>query len=184
VVLICGLPKFREADEVVHVAFSPMASLRTVIPFHWFTVLPALAVGVMGVLDDSWLRQALTSWANIHTLFGALLLLSVLAQFAWHVGHAAFVNTAEIAVHARSLSRQIYLLLYTLAAVKEIQFLWTSYGSGTSVDSGASVGALADFMKSFQAYVACGILALLAVRILAALRLHVLIARARRLHQE
>jgi hypothetical protein len=151
-----------------------MTSLRTVSPFHGFAVLPALAVGVLGVLDV---------WADMYTLFGALLLLAVITQFAWRTGHAAFVDASDIAVYARRLSRQIYLLLYTLAAVKEIQFLWTSYDAGTSAGSGVSVGSLADFMKGLQAYLACGIVALVAIRILAALRLHFLTTRARPIHQ-
>jgi cytochrome b561 len=156
-----------------------MSSLRTVIRFRWLVILAALAVGVQGVLDVSWLRQALMGRANIHALFGALLLLSVIAQFAWQLRHAAFVSESEIAVYARSLSRQIYLLLYGLAAVKEIQFLWASRHSATSLDSGASVDALATFMRGFQPYLAYGIAALVLLRILAALCHHVLIARAR-----
>jgi cytochrome b561 len=156
-----------------------MSSLRTLIRFHWFVILATFAVGVLGVLDVSWLRQALMGRANIHALFGALLLLSVTAQFALQVRHAAFVSASEIAVFARSLSRQIYLSLYGLAAVKEIQFLWAYRHSATSVDSGASVDALAAFMKGFQPYLAYGIIALVVLRILAALCHHVLIARAR-----
>jgi hypothetical protein len=152
-----------------------MTSLRTVTPFHWFAILPALAVGVLGVLDV---------WANMYALFAALLLLAVITQFAWRAGHTAFVDASDIAVYARRLSRQIYLLLYTLAAVKEIQFLWTSYDSGTSAGSGVSVGSLADFMKGLQAYLGCGILALAAIRILAALRLHFLATRARPIQQQ
>jgi len=130
--------------------------------FHCAVALAVLAVGLLGVLSDSW-RQPPTRGAGMHSVFGALLLLSVIANFTWQIGHAGFTNAAAIAAFARRLSRQVYLLLYILAGSKEIQyFLVTTRAAGAP-------DALADTMRVLQFYLGIGVLALAAIQILAAL---------------
>jgi len=131
------------------------------IALQWLVALAVLSVGVAGLLHDSEL-QAATTWVNVRTLFGALLLLSVVAKFAWQIGHAALQSRAAITAFARGLSRQLYVLLYLLAGIKELQFFLLSKPGVT----------LAESMRALQSYLAYGLLALAVIWILAALCRH------------
>jgi cytochrome b561 len=123
---------------------------------RWFLALPAASTGVAGLLLD-WTPEGTASmWLNIHALFGAVLCLSVAALFARQTRGAAPRSVPAIAAIARRLSREVYLVLYVLAAVRQFQCLFTSV-------------SMADGMKGLQFYFAYGVLALGMIRILAAL---------------
>lgn len=138
--------------------------LSAAIIFHGCVTLAVASVGVAGVLHDA-SRPAAATW-NIHALFGALLLLSVGAKYAWQVRHAGLENTLAVTAFARGLSRQLYILLYALAGIKELLYFLPS-GSAHALNAPAA--AFADSMKEFQSYAAYGFLALAAIWMLAAL---------------
>jgi cytochrome b561 len=146
---------------------------RYAASFHAWCALTLALIGVLGVLDDSSGAQT-SSWSAYRTLFGTVLLLSVIARFSWQLGHAGLRSAATISAFARTLSRETYLILYVLAAAKEIQFFVRVY-----LSAGSSQTTMADAMKSLQAYVAYGFMALAAIWSLAALCRHLLITRDR-----
>jgi len=146
---------------------------RYAASFHAWFALTAALIGVLGVLDDSSGAHT-SSWHAYQTLFGAVLLLSVIARFSWQLRHAGLRSAAAISAFARTLSRETYLILYVLAGAKEIQFFLRVY-----LSAGNSQTTMADAMKSLQAYVAYGFIALAAIWSLAALCRHLLITRDR-----
>jgi cytochrome b561 len=137
--------------------------------FNCSVALPALSAGVLGVLRDASQPAVATGWVNIHTLFGVFLCFSIIAQFTWQVRHAKLSSTPAIAAYSRHLSREVYLLIYLLAGIKEIQYFVASLPSGSALAKAAPGAAMADIMKDFQCYLAYGCFALVTVRVLAAL---------------
>ena len=152
----------RERLPRLRIALSDRAA--TLI-FHCAIALAVLPAGLFGVLHDSW-RQAPARAGAIHALFGVLLLLSVIAKFAWQLRYAAFSNPSAVTAFARHLSRQLFLLLYILAGSKEIQYF---LASARSTRASSAIDALSDTMKVLQFYLGIGVLALAAIWILAAL---------------
>jgi hypothetical protein len=129
---------------------------------RFILVSPAAAVGVLGVVQDS--RNGAHSFggSDPHLLFGALLWLSVIAQF-WSPRRMC---ARQVTVHARGACRAVFVLLYGLAGIRALCFL-RQHGA-----DGAAELALVDAMTTLQCYVAYGILALITVRVLAVCELH------------
>jgi cytochrome b561 len=125
---------------------------------HGLIATAISVIGVLGVLQPSIKLRSSHGWIDVHAVFGVALFLGVLIMFAWHASHHAFTCARSVADLARRLSRQVYLLLYVLVAVKEIAFLVA-----------APELSLADAMKGLQSYVAYGVFALLSIRVMAAL---------------
>jgi cytochrome b561 len=146
-------------------SFAALADRAAAIAAQWFVALSVLAVGVAGVLGDSWQQPA--TRVNMHTLFGVLLLLAVIAKFAWHARHAALRNALAVAACARLLTRQLYVLLYVLAGVKEIQYFLPLFRTAGTLN--APEVSLADSMKVLQFYLAYGFLALALIWMITAL---------------
>ena len=134
--------------------------------------LPLCAVGMAGLLRDSWPGAPHLPAVNLHAVFGAMLWLMVVAQFR----HANLAGTPLRAagVHelCRRLSRRVYLLLYVLFGVSLLvrmaAILWNS---GTQ---GASHPAILPPPDNLRDYLAYGVFALLTIRALAALQFHAL----------
>jgi cytochrome b561 len=114
------------------------------------------AAGVAGLILDSWPRPAHGTWINLHPLFGVLLMIAALVQFQQHAGNI------------RQLSRAVFLLLYLLFGVSQIirigARLWNSQAHG------ASHPAILQRPENLRDYLAYGVLALLAIHVLGALR--------------
>jgi hypothetical protein len=130
---------------------------------HAFLAMPAVLIGTLGVLQDSWRSQAPLGWANMHTLFGAVLCVTVIAQFLWQIAHVSARSAQGALAYARRQSREVYCLLYCLVAIKEIQYLLGS------VAPRGGAATMADAMKGMQCYLVYGIVALVAIRVMAAL---------------
>ncbi len=124
-------------------------------------VLPAAAAGLFGVLQDS--RKVAHSFAgsDTHLLFGALLWLSVIAQF-WSLSRK---SAEPVEAHVRNISRRVFVLLYGLAGVRELCVLLPQ-GVG-----GVAAGTMVQAMSTLQCYVAFGIVALVTIRVLGACEL-------------
>jgi cytochrome b561 len=140
-----------------------MASITQLQPratamLYGLVAISIAAVGVLGVLQPPVTDGSSHGWIDVHALFGAVLLLGVMVLFGWHASHRAFTCARSVAIFARRLTRQVYLLLYALAALKEVACLMTS-----------PEPVLAEAMKSLQCYVAYGGFALLSIKVLAAL---------------
>jgi hypothetical protein len=90
---------------------------------------------------------------NLHVLFAALLWICVAAQFYVRVRRAPFMLPADLRLLVRSLSRFVYLALYLLMFFR--------------IAIGATHPA-----EDFQGYLAGGLVALVTIRVLAALYRH------------
>lgn len=127
------------------------------------------AVGVAGLILDSWPRPAHGTWINLHPLFGMLLWVAVLVQVQQQPGKI------------RQLSRAVFLLLYLLFGVSQIvrigAWLWNSQAHGASL-------AILQPPENLRDYLAYGVLALLSIHVLGALRrIKVRRQRARQMNQ-
>ncbi len=131
----------------------------------WLT-LPLCAVGMAGLLQDSWPGALIPSGINLHAIFGALLWLLVVAKF----GHANLAGPplAAAAVHelCRRLSRQVYLLLYLLFGVSQIVRIAALFWN--SGDFGAAHPAILPPPENLRDYLAYGVFALLTLHALGA----------------
>jgi hypothetical protein len=129
-------------------AIKPVGSTRGL------TVL-VYAVGIVGVILDSWPRPAHGAWI-LHALFGILLWIAVFAQFQ------------REGKDVRQLSRAVYLLLYLLFGVNQIvrigASLWHSQAQL------AAHPAILQPPENLRDYLACGILALVSIHVMSALR--------------
>jgi cytochrome b561 len=140
-------------------------SLAATGRFLWLA-LPLCAVGIAGLLQDSWPGALFPTGVNLHAIFGALLWLVAVAQF----GHANLagppLGAAGVHELCRRLSRRIYLLLYVLFGVSQIvrmaAILWNSGVQG------ASHPATLTSPENLRDYLAYGVLALLTLHVLAA----------------
>jgi cytochrome b561 len=138
-------------------------------------VLLVVAIGVLGLLDGSWLRQMLESWINIHALFGLLLCGLVLARYQWRVRHSPCMPSADIRELSRHLSRIVYLLLYVVIGVRQSIGIINSTWHGSPLDFNLFDDRFRNGpdragwnpKDDFQLFLATGLLVLIIVRVLA-----------------
>ncbi len=130
----------------------------------WAVTPSVIAVGIAGVLHDSWHGHAPNAGAAIHALFAAALWLSAAVPLALRLRRSAFVYSADVNDCARRLSRTIYLVLYVLAGTKEMAAVWAA--------GAASGPAIEESMKGLRCYLICGCCTLVTVRAMAALCHH------------
>jgi cytochrome b561 len=134
--------------------------------------LPLWAVGIAGLLRDSWPGAQHLAGVNLHAIFGALLWLMVVVQFS----HASFagppLSSADVHALSRRLSRRIYLLLFVLFGVCELvrlaAFIWNDGAQG------ALHPAVLPAPENLRDYFAYGVFALLTIHVLAAAQCHAL----------
>jgi cytochrome b561 len=107
---------------------------RMLTAFYGCAALLVAAIGVLGLLHGSWLRQMLEYWINIHVLFGLLLCGLVFARCRWRVKHSPRMLPADIRELSRHLSRIVYLLLYVVIGVRQIIGILNSNWHGGAVD--------------------------------------------------
>lgn len=137
--------------------------------------LIAVAIGVLGLLGASSLRQMLEWWINIHELFGLLLCGLVFGRYRWCVAHSRRMVLADIRGLSRHLSRIVYLLLYLVLGAGEIVGVFNCLWHGGAADfnlfgghfrRGSNAGGF-DPRDDFQLFFASGFFALIFVRVLA-----------------
>jgi cytochrome b561 len=136
-------------------------SLSSAAPLHAPFALLVLVVGLLGVIADTWIIP-LPHRGNLHVLFGALLWASVVARFYGRLRRSPRMQPADIRVFSRHLSRLVYLLLYILAFFNlAIGFLRAAPHSTFLARA-----------EGFQSYLVWGFVALITIRVLAALCHH------------
>jgi cytochrome b561 len=131
-------------------------------------VPPLQAIGIAGLVQDSWPGAPYLPAVNLHAIFGALLWFLVVAQLRRaSLGHPA-LNRAGLHELSRRLSRRVYLLLYLLFGssllVRIAAILWNS---GTQ---GALHPAILQPPENLRDYLASGVFALLTIHVLSALQ--------------
>ena len=101
---------------------------RIAIGFHWVMALLVVAVGILGLLHDSWPRSTQAFWINIHALIGLTVWLLVMARFGWRSTHRPPDLPPEVGEFSRRVSYVVHLLLYTLLFIIPIfgivTFIW------------------------------------------------------------
>src|ERR1700733_6689873 len=136
--------------------------------------LLVVVIGVLSLLDGSWLRQILESWINIHALFGLLLCGLVLVRYQWLVRHSPGMMPTDIRDLSRHLSRIVYLLLSVVIGVRQSIGIFNSILHGGAVDfslfddrtSNGPDHAGWNPKDDFQLLLATGLFVLIVVRVL------------------
>ncbi len=130
-------------------------------------VLPLYALGIAGLLRDSWPGAVYLPHVNLHAIFGALLWLLVVAQFRLASLAGLALHDAGLRKVRRGLSRRVYLLLYVLFGASQlIRVAAIVWNSGTPVHP-----AILTSPENLRDYLAYGVFALLTIHVLAALQL-------------
>ena len=148
---------------------------RMLIALYGCAALLVVVIGVLSLLDGSWLRQMLESWINIHVLFGLLLCGLVLVRYQWRVRHSPGMLPTDIRELSRHLSRIVYLLLYVVIGVRQSIGIINSIWHGSAVDfnlfddrtSNGPDRAGWNPKDDFQLLLATGLFVLIIVRVLA-----------------
>ena len=148
---------------------------RMLIALYGCAALLVVVIGVLSLLDGSWLRHMLESWINIHALFGLLLCGLVLVRYQWRVRHSPGMLPTDIRELSRHLSRIVYLLLYVVIGVRQSIGIINSIWHGSAVDfnlfddrtSNGPDRAGWNPKDDFQLLLATGLFVLILVRVLA-----------------
>jgi cytochrome b561 len=164
-----------QAERSLHFLAHTCSRKRMLAALFGCIALLAVAVGVLGLLGASWLRQMLESWINIHALFGLLLCGLVSARYRWCVIHSPPMLPTDIRQLSRHLSRIVYLSLYLVIGLREIIGILNSVWHGGVVDfnlfderfRNGPHHAGWNPKDDFQLFFASGLLALIFVRVLA-----------------
>ena len=118
--------------------------------------------GVLGLLDEPWIKQILGSRVNVHAMFGLFLCSLVAVRFHRRLKCAAPMLQTGMRDLSRELSRMVYLSLYMVIGVRQIIGLAEWLRPGGVLESGKFA---AD--EDLQAIVAYGLVGLLLIRVLA-----------------
>jgi cytochrome b561 len=125
------------------IAERPAASLGSAerygsmaIALHWMSVALVIAVGVLGLLHDSWPKRTQASWINIHAQLGLILWVLVMVRFWWRARHAPPPLPTDVDELSRRLSACVHGLLYVLVFVIPILGIVTFIWHGRVFDFG------------------------------------------------
>ncbi len=125
----------------------------------FWSMAPLVVLGVIGLTYDSWLKGVPVSWISVRTLFGLLLWGFVIARFYWRAKHSWPMPQDDIREFSRGLSRIVYLLLYLVVGIDQLlgirQVIWH--------------GGAFEPAQGLQPYLVYGLVALIIIRVLAAL---------------
>jgi hypothetical protein len=164
-----------DLERLLHPLRFPHPRVSTPKVLYGCLAMLTVAVGELGLVPASPLRQALESWINIHLLFELLLCTLVVTRYRWCVERSPQMTSVLIKALSRQLSRVVYLVLYGVIGVREIVALENSISHGTALDlrlwgehfRNGLERAVFNSRDDAQVFLACGILALLCVRALA-----------------
>lgn len=164
-----------QADRSLHPFAHACIRERMLTVLYGCAALVTVAIGALGLEGDSWLRQVLEAWINIHALFGLLLCGLVLARCRWRVERSPRMQTADIRELSRQLSRIVYLLLYVVIGMREVIGMLNNLWHGGPIDFSLFDPRFRqgpDYVgfnprDDFQLFFASGLFALLFVRVLA-----------------
>ena len=136
-------------------------------PRLW-SLFPVCAIGFAGLLRDSWPAGLQLRGTDLHELFGAMLWLSVVAQFCDANLGGPPLSGAGVHELCRRLSCQVYLLLYGLFGLSQLMRLAAVLWNGAA--EGASHPVIVPPPENLRDYLAYGVLALLTIHVMAALQ--------------
>lgn len=106
------------------------------IAFHWIMVVLIVAVGVLGLLHDSWPKGTQAFWINIHALVGLTVWVLIMARFVWRLTHKVPPLPPESGELSRRFSNPVHLLMYLLIFITPILGIVTFIWHGRVFDFG------------------------------------------------
>jgi hypothetical protein len=121
-------------------------------------------VGVLGLLPDSWLTGIVQSKTVFHALFGLLLCGLVVARYRWWLQSTPPAHPLDIRQFTRRLSRMVYLVLYLVTGAVEVINVIGARQDGILP---ARELALLKPSADSEAFLLCGLFALVFIRVLA-----------------
>jgi len=150
------------------------------VVLHWTMFLLVAAVGVLGLLHDSWPKRTQAFWINLHAMLGLLLWLTLMARFWWRIGHRPPSLPSGVGDWPRRLSGPVHWALYALLFVTPIVGIVTFIWHGRVFDFGVfhldfgvkSNRAVFHPTEDIHGYLAYAIFALAGVHAAAALWHH------------
>jgi cytochrome b561 len=144
---------------------------------HWIMAVLIVAVGVLGLLHDSWPRRSQAFWINLHALIGLLVWVLIVVRLWWRLTHPPPALPPETGVLPRRLSYAAHLLLYVLVFVIPLVGIVTFVWHGRAFDFGLfrvdfgvrSNRAIFHPTEDVHGYLAYTLFALIGIHVLAAL---------------
>ena len=122
------MPNVTPARAAPEATSSPARYDNGAIAFHWIMVVLIVAVGVLGLLHDSWPKGTQAFWINIHALIGLAVWVLVMARFSWRLTHQVPALPTEAGELSRRFSYPVHLLMYLLIFITPvlgiITFIW------------------------------------------------------------
>ena len=106
------------------------------VRFHWAMFLLVLAVGILGLMHDSWPKGTQSFWINVHALCGLVLWLVLLARIGWRLRHTPPPLPPDIGRLSRRFARPVHLALYALMFIIPIFGIVTFVWHGRVLDLG------------------------------------------------
>jgi cytochrome b561 len=107
---------------------APTRYTRTAIVSHWLMAVLMVAVGVLGLLHDSWPKSTQAYWINIHAMIGLALWLLVISRIRSRLAHAAPESPADAGEFSRRLAQPVhflmYMLLFVIPIIGIVTFIW------------------------------------------------------------
>ena len=98
------------------------------IVFHWTMFMLVVAVGILGLLHDSWPKRTQAFWINIHAMLGLLLWLTLIVQFWWRIRNPPPSLPPGVSELSRRFSvpahRALYALMFITPIVGVVTFIW------------------------------------------------------------
>jgi superoxide oxidase len=148
---------------------TPVRYGRAAIAFHWIMFLFVVAVGVLGLLHDSWPKQTQGFWINVHAILGLSLWLLLIARFWWRMRTPPPALPADFNAVNRHLSRTVHWLLYLALFVTPLFGIVTFIWHGRAFDFVPPDRAIFEPTEDIHGYLAYGIFALAIAHACAAL---------------
>jgi cytochrome b561 len=144
---------------------------------HWIMAVLIVAVGVLGLLHDSWPRRSQAFWINLHALIGLLVWVLIVVRLWWRLTHPPPALPPDTGVLPRRLSYAAHLLLYVLVFVIPLVGIVTFVWHGRAFDFGLfrvdfgvrSNRAIFHPTEDVHGYLAYTLFALIGIHVLAAL---------------
>ena len=137
--------------------------------------LLVVVIGTAGLIAQSWPRQMVESWINIHLLFGLLLCGWVMVRYQRRVSQSPSMLPADVRVLSRQLSRIVYCVLYGVIGLRQSISIVSSLWHGGAVDFSLFDESLRhgpdtpdfNFHDDFQMFLASGLVPLVIIRVMA-----------------
>jgi hypothetical protein len=121
-------------------------------------------LGILSLLPDSRLTGVVQSKTPLHALFGLLLWGLVAVRFCWWLKNCPPAHAVEILQFSRRLSRMVYLVLYLVTGAMQVINIIGAlpYDTRSARDL-----ALLKPGPDCQAFLICGLVALVSIRVIA-----------------